>query len=118
MPVASAQVKSAILLAGLYVKGRSRVIEPVATRDHTERILKLFKAKILKKKGESDYAIAALLRVGRKFQDDFFRQLAGITLDKIRSNIELLLQADLDIKRSKFGPGTVLEFTLIRLCLL
>lgn len=46
MPVASAQVKSAILLAGLYAKGRTQVIEPIATRDHTERILKLFKADI------------------------------------------------------------------------
>jgi len=44
MPVASAQVKSAILLAGLYTKGQTRVIERVNTRDHTERMLKLFKA--------------------------------------------------------------------------
>ncbi len=46
MPVASAQVKSALLLAALYAKGTTKVIEPVKTRDHTERILKLFKAKI------------------------------------------------------------------------
>lgn len=50
MPVASAQVKSAIVLAGLYARGRTRVIEPVATRDHTERMLKLFKAGIKTKK--------------------------------------------------------------------
>lgn len=46
MPVASAQVKSAILLAGLYAKGSTQVIEDTKTRDHTERILKLFKANI------------------------------------------------------------------------
>ncbi len=46
MPVASAQVKSAILLAGLYTRGRTSVIEPIPTRDHTERMLKLFKADI------------------------------------------------------------------------
>lgn len=46
MPIASAQVKSAILLAGLYTRGITGVIEPVRTRDHTERLLKLFKAKI------------------------------------------------------------------------
>ena len=46
MPVASAQVKSAILLAGLYAKGNTQVIEPVKTRDHTERMLELFKASI------------------------------------------------------------------------
>ena len=46
MPVASAQVKSAILLAALYAAGKTRVIEPVKTRDHTERMLKLFRADI------------------------------------------------------------------------
>ncbi|MGH8751116.1 MAG: 3-phosphoshikimate 1-carboxyvinyltransferase, partial [Burkholderiales bacterium] len=39
MPVASAQVKSALLLAGLYAKGRTCVTEPAPTRDHTERML-------------------------------------------------------------------------------
>lgn len=40
MPVASAQVKSALLLAGLYARGLTTVIEPSATRDHTERMLR------------------------------------------------------------------------------
>lgn len=39
MPVASAQVKSAILLAGLYAAGETVVTEPAVTRDHTERML-------------------------------------------------------------------------------
>ena len=39
LPVASAQVKSAILLAALHASGKTTVIEPVATRDHTERML-------------------------------------------------------------------------------
>jgi len=39
LPVASAQVKSAILLAGLYAKGVTTVSEPVQSRDHTERML-------------------------------------------------------------------------------
>ncbi|MBY7649016.1 MAG: 3-phosphoshikimate 1-carboxyvinyltransferase [Candidatus Liberibacter europaeus] len=42
MPIASAQVKSAILLAGLNTPGITTVIEPVKTRDHTERMLKMF----------------------------------------------------------------------------
>lgn len=46
MMVGSAQVKSAILLAGLYANGITRIIEPLKTRDHTERMLKLFKANI------------------------------------------------------------------------
>jgi 3-phosphoshikimate 1-carboxyvinyltransferase len=46
LPVPSAQVKSAILLAGLNVPGRTTVIEPIATRDHTERMLQAFGANI------------------------------------------------------------------------
>ncbi len=44
LPVASAQVKSAVLLAGLNAPGITTVIEPVPTRDHTERMLKGFGA--------------------------------------------------------------------------
>lgn len=46
LPVASAQVKSAILLAGLNTPGITRVIEPVPTRDHSERMLRGFGADI------------------------------------------------------------------------
>jgi 3-phosphoshikimate 1-carboxyvinyltransferase len=42
MPVASAQVKSAVLLAGLYATGGTTVVEPAVTRDHTERMLQAF----------------------------------------------------------------------------
>jgi 3-phosphoshikimate 1-carboxyvinyltransferase len=44
LPVASAQVKSAILLAGLNTPGITRVVEPIPTRDHSERMLKGFGA--------------------------------------------------------------------------
>jgi 3-phosphoshikimate 1-carboxyvinyltransferase len=46
LPVASAQVKSAVLLAGLNTPGITRVIEPVATRDHSERMLRGFGANV------------------------------------------------------------------------
>ncbi len=46
LPVASAQVKSAVLLAGLNTPGITRVIEPVPTRDHTERMLTGFGARL------------------------------------------------------------------------
>ena len=45
-PVASAQVKSAILLAGLYADAPTTVIEPAKSRDHTERMLSAFGAKL------------------------------------------------------------------------
>lgn len=41
-PVASAQIKSGILLAGLYAQGKTEVFEPEASRDHTERMLRAF----------------------------------------------------------------------------
>jgi 3-phosphoshikimate 1-carboxyvinyltransferase len=46
LPVASAQVKSAILLAGLNTPGITRVIEPIPTRDHSERMLRGFGAEL------------------------------------------------------------------------
>lgn len=46
VPMASAQVKSAVLFAGLNVPGTTTVIEPVPTRDHTERMLKDFGAEL------------------------------------------------------------------------
>lgn len=46
LPVASAQVKSAILLAGLNIPGITRVIEPVPTRDHSETMLRGFGAEL------------------------------------------------------------------------
>ncbi|MFN4353670.1 3-phosphoshikimate 1-carboxyvinyltransferase [Parvibaculum sp.] len=57
-PVASAQVKSAILLAGLNAPGITTVIEPVPTRDHTERMLRAFGAHIGTKQGKDGLEIS------------------------------------------------------------
>jgi 3-phosphoshikimate 1-carboxyvinyltransferase len=48
LPVASAQVKSAVLLAGLRAFGRTRVTEPAPSRDHTERMLSAFGVEVLR----------------------------------------------------------------------
>jgi 3-phosphoshikimate 1-carboxyvinyltransferase len=58
--VASAQVKSAILLAGLNTAGTTTVIEPIPTRDHTERMLAAFGAAIETKPGEDGGKIISL----------------------------------------------------------
>lgn len=50
LPVASAQVKSAILLAGLLAEGKTHVTEPVVCRNHTERMMKMLGIPIFKKK--------------------------------------------------------------------
>ncbi len=46
MPIASAQVKSCLLLASLYVEGKSTISEPAPTRDHTERMLRGFGCRV------------------------------------------------------------------------
>lgn len=51
MPVASAQVKSALLLAGIFADGPSRITEPYPSRDHTERMLQAFGVKVRRSGG-------------------------------------------------------------------
>jgi 3-phosphoshikimate 1-carboxyvinyltransferase len=58
LPVPSAQVKSAVLLAGLHAPGRTTVVEPLAARDHTERMLGFFGAEIVAEdRGEGARAV-------------------------------------------------------------
>ena len=60
LPVASAQVKSAILLAGLNTPGKTIVREPTPTRDHTERMLKQFGSEITIENDEQSQNIITL----------------------------------------------------------
>ncbi len=60
MPMASAQVKSCVLLAGLYAEGETSTVEPAPTRDHTERMLRGFGYKV-----DSDNDKASLSGGGR-----------------------------------------------------
>ena len=50
-PIASAQIKSAVLLAGLYAEGETSVFEPHPSRDHTERMLSSFGAEVRPRQG-------------------------------------------------------------------
>jgi len=59
-PVASAQVKSALLLAGLYAKEKTRVIEPSLSRNHTELMLQAFGADITTDTSDSNRCIASI----------------------------------------------------------
>ena len=61
LPVASAQVKSAVLLAGLNTPGVTTVIEPHATRDHSENMLRHFGAEISVEEAEDDGGMAIAL---------------------------------------------------------
>jgi 3-phosphoshikimate 1-carboxyvinyltransferase len=59
LPVPSAQVKSAVLLAGLHAPGRTTVVEPLAARDHTERMLGFFGAEVVSDdRGEGARAVS------------------------------------------------------------
>lgn len=65
MPVASAQVKSALLLAGLYAEGATTVIEPAITRDHTERMLQSFGVDVVARGGTATLQPPARLEAAR-----------------------------------------------------
>jgi 3-phosphoshikimate 1-carboxyvinyltransferase len=58
LPVASAQIKSAVLLAGLHAPGETTVVEAAATRDHTERMLRHFGARVTVTEGNGSRKIA------------------------------------------------------------
>jgi len=60
LPIASAQVKSALLLAGLYADGRTAVTEPAPTRDHTERMLRAFGVELERTDASADEAGARI----------------------------------------------------------
>jgi 3-phosphoshikimate 1-carboxyvinyltransferase len=58
LPVASAQVKSCVLFAGLLAAGETRVVEPLPTRDHSERMLAAAGAVVRRERGPGDGATA------------------------------------------------------------
>jgi 3-phosphoshikimate 1-carboxyvinyltransferase len=65
MPVASAQVKSAVLLAGLYASGDTVVTEPGVARDHTERMLRAFGVEVRARDGRVGLSPPSALRAAR-----------------------------------------------------
>ncbi len=124
MRVASAQVKSAILLAGLYASGETKVIESVKTRDHTERMLKFFKARI-KLKGNTtvitrcaglksprniiipgDFSSAAFFIVAATLLPDSRLRLKGVNLNPTRTGLlKVLKMMGADISINKLDKG-------------
>jgi 3-phosphoshikimate 1-carboxyvinyltransferase len=64
LPVASAQVKSSVLLAGLYANGETTIREPVPTRDHTERLLERAGADVRRAPGRVSVRSADRIELG------------------------------------------------------
>ena len=110
LAVASAQVKSAILLAGLYARGRTRVIEPVKTRDHTERLLSLFKAgikthgKTIVIQGGRELAAPGALYVPGDISSASFFIVLGLLAEKSR-----ILIREVSLNPSRTGILRVLK---------
>jgi DNA polymerase-3 subunit delta len=77
----------------------------------------LLKIKALIAGGQTEYSITQALRLQRKTAGDFFLQSASYSHKEIAAKLDILLEADLSIKRARFGPSMVLEFAVIRLCL-
>ena len=120
-PVASAQVKSAILLAGLYGHGSTKVIETTCTRDHTERMLSGFAGSAWNSKdpvasaatvvlsGQSlvipgDISSAAFFLVAASLRPNSDLLLPGVGINPTRCavlDILKLMGADIEISRER-----------------
>jgi len=77
---------------------------------------RMFKGKELILKGVSEYETALTIGVRKADVEAFFTQLACFDMKDISARISLLLEADLDIKKTLYDPGLILEFAVIRLC--
>ncbi|MCM8761370.1 MAG: DNA polymerase III subunit delta [Candidatus Omnitrophica bacterium] len=78
---------------------------------------RMMRAKILHSKGVGYYAIAEALKIAKRDQNEFFKQLSAMRIADIKSKITFLLEADLEIKKTKTDPRLVLDLAVIRLCL-
>lgn len=107
--IASAQVKSAILLAGLYADGETSVVEPVATRDHTERMLKLFKANITVRQNMIAVRKSKLISPGEIFIPGDISSAAFFIVAALLIKDSKVLIKDVGINPTRMGVLHVLE---------
>jgi 3-phosphoshikimate 1-carboxyvinyltransferase len=129
LPVASAQVKSCILLAGLAAKKAVTIIEPIQTRDHTERMLKNFGANITITQKDSknviclsgkaslkakDYQVvgdissAAFLIVGALISESKKLEICGVGMNPSRIGVLNVLRdmgASIEVKNAREESG-------------
>ncbi len=110
LPVASAQVKSAVLLAGLFADGTTRVREPAPTRDHTERMLTAFGVSLERDAGQvtldggqrlrpadiavpADISSAAFFLVGASIAAGSALELPAVGINPTRTGVIDILRA-------------------------
>ncbi len=134
LPVASAQVKSAVLLAGLYATGTTRVTEPAPTRDHTERMLQGF-GYTVERAGATvqltgggrlrgcmlevpgDISSAAFFLVGASIAKDSELLLEHVGMNPTRIGVVNLLNAmgaDIDVRNERTAGGEPVADLLVR----
>ncbi len=125
MPIASAQVKSCLLLAGMYAEGETSVTEPAPTRDHTERMLTGFGYPVrregstatINKQGDltatqidvpSDISSAAFFLVGASIAPDSDVTLKHVGINPTRTgviDILRLMGADIEVLNQRSVGG-------------
>ncbi|OGK76882.1 MAG: 3-phosphoshikimate 1-carboxyvinyltransferase [Candidatus Rokubacteria bacterium GWC2_70_16] len=123
-PVASAQVKTALLLAGLWADGPVTVEEPAPSRDHTERMLVAFGARLSAAGGAvtlhpggslrgravavpGDISSAAFFLVAGAVVPDAAVSVKGVGVNPTRTGLlDVLAQMGADISRRESGAGT------------
>jgi 3-phosphoshikimate 1-carboxyvinyltransferase len=134
LPVASAQVKSAVLLAGMYANGTTRVTEPAVTRDHTERMLGAFGYPVARDGASAslvgggklsacdimvpaDISSAAFFMVGASIAPDSEVVLLDVGINPTRTgviDILRLMGADITLERERIVGGEPVADILVR----
>ena len=109
LPVASAQVKSCLLLAGLYAEGATAVAEPVATRDHTERMLRAASAHVRSRPGLVEISPASRLEPLRLTVPGDFSSAAPFLVAATLLPGSRLRLADVGVNPTRIGLMDVLE---------
>jgi 3-phosphoshikimate 1-carboxyvinyltransferase len=109
LPVASAQVKSALLLAALGADGRTRLTEPAPSRDHTERMLRAFGVEVLSEGARlalegGQSLIATQIQVPADFSSAAFLVVAGCLAAD-----EPLILSNVGVNPTRTGLLTLLE---------
>jgi 3-phosphoshikimate 1-carboxyvinyltransferase len=109
LPVASAQVKSAVLLAGLNADGTTTVIEPAPTRDHTELMLAAAGARVRRRPGSVSLEPAGRLALGEvAVPGDFSAAAPFLVAATLLSGSELTIH-DIGLNPRRTGLLDVLE---------
>jgi 3-phosphoshikimate 1-carboxyvinyltransferase len=107
--VASAQVKSALLLAGLSAQGTTCVVEPFRTRDHTERMLKFFQADVRCEKNSACVHPGRLVTPGNIFVPGDISSAAFFIIAALIVKNSHIVIKDVSINPTRMGFVRVLE---------